>query len=195
MENTVPDLAEFFRTESGSSEIPPTAAYAADQLARLRAQLADKVPAVFWSAANDAVADALRKILDTPLTEILGAGWNAYRSLLKYRDPKKYPPDEVILFPLKEHKITSSHKPQIEILVNDQVVDTIEFEIKLGLEIEMATLRIQAGKIKEVEAGAVTGTGTLMCGSAILLDCKSKKIQLPTVLSFGEGLPIGPRVE
>jgi hypothetical protein len=194
MENTVPDLGEFFRAK-GDSRVPSTAAYAGDELARLRVQLADEVPAGFWDTANDALADSLRQILSTPITEILAGGWNTYRSLRKYQDAKKYPPDEVILVPLKEHKISSSHKPRIEILVNDQLVGTIEFEIKLGLEIEMATLKIQGGKIREVEAGAITGTGTLTCGSATLLECKSKRIHLPRVLSFGEGLPIGPRVE
>jgi hypothetical protein len=159
-------------------------------LTRVAQELEGKVPGMFWSSTRREIDNALHSALSVPISDILAGGWNQYRALAQYRDRSKHPPNEIALVPLKEHTITSSHRPQIEIFLNDRRIGAIEFEVRLALKIEVAILKIQNGKIKEIEAGSCMGRGTLLCGPAILFDMPSRKIQLPKLISFGEGLSI-----
>jgi hypothetical protein len=163
---------------------------AGECLTRVAHELEGKVPGMFWSSTRREIDNALHSALSVPISDILAGGWNQYRALAQYRDRSKHPPNEVALVPLKEHTITSSHKPQIEIFLNDRRVGAIEFEVRLALKIEAAILKIQNAKIREIEAGSCMGSGTLLLGSAILFHQPTRKIQLPKVISFGEGLAI-----
>ncbi|MDQ3474733.1 MAG: hypothetical protein M3447_13460 [Acidobacteriota bacterium] len=185
-ENT---LEEFFGSEPLTDNQAGTI-WAGECLSRLGQELQGKVPVPFWSSARRAIDQAMQQLLSFPMSQIVAGGWNQYRALREYRDRKKHPSDEVALFPLGQHTITSTHKPQIEILVNDRRIGAIDFEIKLAMEIEAAILKIQDGKIWEVEVGACRGGGTLMFGPAVLFERKTGKVRLPAVISFPKGLSI-----
>jgi hypothetical protein len=164
--------------------------WAGECLSKVKRELTDKVPGPFWSSARRTIDQALHGVLSLPIQNILGGAWSQYRSLLEYRDRKKHPPGEVALHPLMEHAIESSHKLQIEIVLNDYPMGAIDFEVTLALEIEMAILKIQDGKIREVEAGSCTGSGALMFGSAELFKRETSKLELPQVISFPNGVTI-----
>lgn len=164
--------------------------WAGECLSKVKRQLAGKVPGPFWSSARRTIDQALHGLLSLPVQDILGGAWSQYRSLLEYRDRKKHPPEEVALHPLLEHAIESSHKLEIEIVLNDYQMGTLDFEVKLAFEIETAILKIQDGKIMEVELGSCMGSGALMFGSAELFKRETSKLELPKVISFPNGVTI-----
>lgn len=166
------------------------AVWSGECLSKVGQELRGRVPGPFWSSARRAIDHALHQLLNVPMSQIIAGGWNQYRALTEYRDRKKHPSEEVALFPLGQHTITSTHKPQIEILVNDRRIGSIDFEIRLAMEIEAAILKIQDGRIWEVEVGSCRGGGTLMFGPAILFERKTGKVRLPAVISFPRGVSI-----
>ena len=182
-------LGDFLATQSLSDK-QADIVWAGDCLSTVGRELQGKVPGPFWLSARSAIDQALQSLLAIPMIDILGAGWTKYRALIEYRDRRKHPSEEVALFPLHEHTITSTHKPQIEIYINDRRVGSIDFEIQLVLEIETAILKIQDGKIWEIETGACRGAGILMYGPAVLYERKTSQVQLPKLMSFSKGLSI-----
>lgn len=182
-------LGDFFGAQALSDK-QADLVWAGDSLSTVSRELQGKVPGPFWLSARSAIDQALQSLLEVSLIDILGGGWNKYRALIEYRDRKKHPSEEVALFPLHEHTITSTHKPQIEIYVNDRRIGSIDFEIQLVLELETAILKIQDGKIWEIQTGSCRGTGILMYGPAVLYERKTSKVQLPKLMSFSKGLAI-----
>jgi len=179
----------FFQTNALNDQQAGTV-WASECLSKARQEFKDKVPGPFWSRARGAIDQALQQALSVPMSDILAAGWSKYRELIQYRDRKKHPAAEVALVPLHSHTISSVHKPQIEIFVNDRRLGSLDFDLSLALEIEMAILKIQDGKIWEVSPGSCRGSGTLMFGPAVLLERKTSDLQLPAMISFTEGLSI-----
>lgn len=188
-ENGESTLWDFFEAKP-LTDTQASIVWKGETLSQVTRQLKDSVPNLFWSSAREAIDGALHQTLSIPLSSILAGGWNQYRMLAQYRDRQKHPPEEVALVPLKQHKITSTHKPQIEILLNDRHVGSLEFDVVLALEIDMAILKIQNAKIWEIQVGSCRGKGTLKFGTAILFERPTKKLALPKLISIPNGLAI-----
>jgi hypothetical protein len=165
---------------------------AAGSLTAAGQALPRKPPLAVWAGVSRAVSRALQQALEVNIADVLVAGWNTYQSLLEYADPAKHPPQEVASVTLWEHTITSSHEPQVELLVNGKKIATVTCGVDLELQFESATLTIQGGKILEVKAGTCVGKGVLKCEGAVLMERSSAEVSLPGRLTFGEGIPIQP---
>jgi hypothetical protein len=138
----------------------------------------------------DSIIQKTIDMLDIKVLDIMIKAWNKYKILLKYRDRKKYPPNETFLVPLAEHTIQSEHRPSLDILVNDQPVGNIEFSITFSIMLEGIILKIQDGKIKGITTGTCKGKGTLACENVVILEKKTESIPLPGSIDLGEGIPI-----
>ncbi|MBN1190178.1 MAG: hypothetical protein JXA46_10530 [Dehalococcoidales bacterium] len=145
---------------------------------------------VTWPLVLDTFLEKTRDILNIDIPDIMTAAWNKYKILLKYKDKEKYPPDDTFLVHLAEHTFRSMHQPFIEIRVNDQLVDTIDFEIALSLTLKGIALKIRDGKIREISAGECKGKGSVHCENRLILEKETKSFTLPGTISLGDGVPI-----
>ncbi len=186
-----PTLAAFF--EWDPAELPDDGLAKIGQakaLARGRESLGRKPPERFWPGVSRIIARALGQALQVDLQKVLVGGWNTYRSLLEYADPAKHPPEEIGQVALGRHVISSTHKPRVNVFLNGRKLADVEFEVALELEIESAILTVQNARVKEVSVGRCTGTGTLSCEGAALVQRHTREIDFPGRLKLGEGLPI-----
>jgi len=160
-----------------------------DAYAQVQAQLSAQAGPV-WQIVRSQIADHLAKLLDVDGVDILVGAWNKARELRKYRDPAKYPPDDVVVVPLTKHKIESKHKPYLELSVDGRAVGRLHFAVDLALTLEGVELTIQGGRIRKIKTGKATGTGTLKCEGAVLHSIDKKLTSLPGVIDLGEGYAI-----
>ena len=79
---------------------------------------------------------AIGGILNVPLLDIIVRAWNEGKLFRKYLDPETYDPEEVISITLKEHEVTSSHQPKIDVVLNGQTIDSIDFQLDITLALE-----------------------------------------------------------
>jgi hypothetical protein len=133
------------------------------------------------------VPGCLTKLLDIDGVGILVGAWNKARELRKYRDPVKYPPEDVVVVPLAKHKVESKHRPYLELSVDGQAVGRLQFDVDLVLTLEGVELTIQGGRIRQIKTGKAVGVGTLKCGGAVLHSLDRKLASLPGVIDLGEG--------
>lgn len=188
--NTVPiTLSQFFSLK----EVSPdrlSATESGEQVSAVKGLVLKQTKGLGWGVIKDEIFKKLGDLLEISIPDILVAAWNKYQILLKYLDREKYPPNESFLVPLAEHCITSEHHPYVEILVNEQAVGKIGFDIKVALTLEGIILKIQDGKIKEIFTGTCKGKGTITCDNIVILEKKTESVPLPGSIDFGQGIPI-----
>jgi hypothetical protein len=149
-------------------------------------------PALSWQTVGRSVLDHVKAHVDElELLPALGGAWTKYRQLRQYADPKKHGPAETLFLSLRDHTVSVSHRPTLEILIGEQTVQKLEFEIALALALEGVVLRVQAARIREVLAGRCSGKCTLKCAGSTLLERSTKPVELPGI-SLGEGIAIPP---
>ena len=149
-------------------------------------------PIVTRHGVASASLDGLTHLLSTPIESLFAGAWNAHRALAPYADPKEHPPEEINLVPLAKHTITSSYEPHVDVLLSGEQVTTIKFALELALEIQAAVLKIQGGRIREIEVGSCTGRGKLSCAGATLAEKETHEIHAPGVLRFKDGIALRP---
>lgn len=158
----------------------------------LRDTLEHKLKGLQWSVAREEICRQVQALLQVDLAGILLRAWKTWSELLNYTDPQRYPPERSYLVSLAEHEVKSRHRPSLEILFNQEVVGKIPFQIDLSLALKGAVLTIQAGRIKTIRTGSCLGRGVLKCENLVLLEQKSRTIELPGLIDLGEGVAIGP---
>jgi hypothetical protein len=149
---------------------------------------------VLWPATATHVIQALRNTLDIPVESLLVAGWSRYQPLLKYCDPKRYPPEVVSTVPLATHTIPARMSPYVSLMVDGRKMADIHFEVSVDLTLEGAVLTIQAGRFMALRTGRCHMKAALRCEGALLCEHKTKDYPFPGSISFGEGIPIAPSV-
>ncbi len=157
-------------------------------------ELRDKLPeherALQWKPLWNSVIDHIGKLLDIELPDIMLRAWNHDFDLTKYSDTEAYPPGETYLEPLFEHAITSRHKPEIVVDIDNIVTKTIVFDIVVQLNLKGFTLEITDGKIVKIHTGQCSGKGSVSCMEVTLLEKELSPITLPEIIDLGEGIPI-----
>jgi len=126
-----------------------------------------------------ALAAAIGGLLNVPLMDIVARAWNEGRLFEKYLDPERYDPDEVIAVSLRQHEITSTHQPKIDIVLNGETLDSIDFELEVKLTLDGVILQVQGGHIRAVRSGSIKGEGTLKCENLIVFHRETETMDLP----------------
>jgi hypothetical protein len=159
-------------------------------MAQVKESLSAAGKEISWALACDEIVKRIGDLLDIRVVNILAGAWNKHRELMKYSDRSKYSPDETILVHLVDHTIKSIHNPCILILVNNDEIGRINFEIAISLTLQGIILKIQNGRIKEAMAGSWKGKGTLKCEKFLLLETETESFNLSESISFGDGISL-----
>ena len=152
------------------------------QMKEVRQQL-HGMPVSLIGGFRSSLDDGLRSLLSVSVRDVIAGGWNTYTELKEYKDVSKHPPDEANVVYIKEHTITSSHRPHLELRMGQKNLASVEIGIELALQIEAVALTVSAGRIREVRPGACTASGTVKCGQATLAHRESEPITLPGVIT------------
>jgi hypothetical protein len=186
----VPSLQHLLADDAGSPKSQAAIFESSQTATELWQTIRSDHPAATRNGVAGAVLDGLTKLLSLPVSSLFAGAWNAHRTLRPYADPKKHPPDEINLVPLDKHTIRSTYKPHVDVFVQGTKIRSIEFELELALEIQAAVLKIQSGRIREIEVGSCTGKGKLSCAGAVIAERESQALKLPGVLRFEDGIAI-----
>ena len=73
---------------------------------------------------------SLASLLDIPLWDVIDKIWTESKLFDKYCDPENYDPNELITIGLKDHEISSEHKPSIDVLINGKKINSIKSKVR-----------------------------------------------------------------
>jgi hypothetical protein len=146
-------------------------------------------------AAEEQLASVTAGLLDLDLGGLLIYGWRTRERLIKAARETRQIPGRQDVVQLGAHRITSTHNPTVELLIDDVRVHTFRFQLTVIFDIDVAALIIRDGLLTALKAGdgAVTGTLTLeMPGGDIDLANQQQKINLHLIINIGHGIPLLP---
>lgn len=159
---------------------------------KLEAQIR-ATPGLSWTVLQDDIGRALGEMLDVDVVDVFCGAWAKLDELQDYLDPQKHPPNESSRVPLRACTIKSTHHPTIEILIGEQCIRRLEFDLVLVLELDAFILRVQDGRIWEITPGEFQGSGRLLLRGVEFARMASRKHRLAGKLEFEKGIPI-PRL-
>jgi hypothetical protein len=184
-------LVQFFELDNAKARKEGLNALYGTASMRSVQALLTSAPSLLQNHVAQSVTEALQEALAVKVVDVLTAAWSSRRELAQYLERSKFPRDEIVDHALGKHEIFSSHKPRLQIMLdNSPMGSEFEFDIAVKLNLDAATLRVKDGRIMLARLGSVTGGGTIKCENATLFARAVTPLALPQTLSFGSGSPI-----
>jgi hypothetical protein len=147
------------------------------------------VPVDMRDAVAHTVAIDARKLLESPLIDLIGEAWAKAEKLAQLRDPNDATVREAVL---KEHEISLKREPALELTLSGAPTGLeFPFQLKIGLKIASAVVRVQNARIIGAALGNVRGQGSLKVFDATLAERKTSAVALPGEVTFSPGVAIG----
>ena len=153
--------------------------------AQVLAGLADRLPAGEGAAA--ALEGALDKAFQVPLADVLLASWEQADALTTALTDSGKEPDAVVLLPLLDHTIASTHSPTIDLFCGRKRLAELPLEIELTLRLSGVALELRGGRITGLRSGEVAGQGACTLGGVPLIERETPAMPLPGRLAFKGG--------
>lgn len=149
-----------------------------------------KVAGFHWHLLYTEILMKLNELLNIKVLDVFIDAWIKNDILKKHTQIKEASPDETILIPLAEHSIKSQHHPYLEILLNENVVAKVNFEIIVSFNVKGIILKIQNKKLIEISTGECMVEGDLICENIKIFEIELRKIELPGVIKLENGKSI-----
>lgn len=163
-----------------------------EDLRSLRQRLVEKLSKVSWPGLSGDIKTKIKDLLSVTIPDILIRAWNEAGILNKYINREKYDPEEIILIELKEHTVSSKHKPYLDVEVNNTSIGRIDFEVDIEILVKGGVLKIQDARIRQLRTGTLKISGVIHCEGLEITKKESKEISLPGAIELGRGIPIAP---
>lgn len=145
------------------------------------------LPEPVRKAAIGAVIAATVELLDFNMIELLVDGWREHHDLTEAAHRTLAKPGATELVALATHRITVARQPSVDVMLDGQLVTTINFELTLQFEISAAVAEVSKGMIIALHSGRCDITVTLAVQGAEAFE-KQKRIELPGVISLNQGI-------
>jgi len=165
---------------------------ASKAVAALKDEVAKKSRLIRWGVVEDVLVEKTAEALDIPVLTFLLPAWKKYREIHEFADTEKHPAEETNLVSLAEHTVKVEHHPFLQATYRGVAIPKAKLEFTLlgDLILEGVILKIQGGKIKAIQGGAVKWSGELLLENRSILKKESKFYDLTGKLDLGEGIAL-----
>lgn len=133
------------------------------------------------------LAEIAASLSSLDLADVLAAGWAKHSALRTAALHTAADPASIEVVDLTSHRITSVHRPAIDLLIDDVPVTTVDFELELSFLIRAASAGIRNGCVTAIDAGRCQATATLSCEGIELLH-RQRDLNLEMTLNLDEGV-------
>jgi len=183
-------LAELFNAHSGRNGLGAPRLSASEQV-KLQALFQGELPFTVEDVEMS-VRDAYQAALDVNLMDIFLKAWAKIPAIADMADANKYPAAERHLVPLAEHRVTSSHEPRVEVLINEIAAFSLPLGVSLEVEFEGAVLNIAGGLIHAVKSANCRASGLVTCRDVVIASIKTGSMILNHELKLKPPFPLRP---
>ncbi|MEJ2535330.1 MAG: hypothetical protein P8008_07705 [Gammaproteobacteria bacterium] len=169
--------------------------FSPDDLDRTASMASAQDPAEVQGLVASLLETAKDRLLDISLVDVLLGGWVKLRALQKYATGDKLVSDKTHEHTLSEHRVSSKHKPHVQLYVYEQLVCDVPLELELALVPARSKLLIRKGRIIGVKLSGCVASASLSCHGKELLSEKSEEIDFPAEIKLGRGVAIPPPIK
>lgn len=142
-------------------------------------RLGREIKTIKWPAAMPDLTSKIGELFNVELPDLFVSSWKKAREVREALDESSKSPEEVIILNLAEHEITNEFHPYIEIRIGGMPLPKkIEFKVQIVTALKGINLKIQAGKITEIQAGSCDFEGKVKYQDLALAEKKIGPIEL-----------------
>jgi hypothetical protein len=149
-------------------------------------------------AAGNQIATVAHELLDHDLGEFAVAGWRKHAALTAAADRTRANPGSSEVVDLASHRITSVHRPYVELLLNDVHIATVRFELRVEFLVKALAATVRRGHVVALGFGACDVTATLAAEGVQLVKQQARldvslliPVPLPLARQDGDAPPDG----
>lgn len=141
--------------------------------------------ATLYAQASAAVAD----LLNLDVLDVLVGGWRRHRSLVAAAQRTQAQLGTTERVELASHRITTTHRPYLDITVNGATLARLHLDLGLTLDVETMVATVTRARLAGIEGGRCTVTAGLGC-EGIPLGSRQLVFDPHLVLLLGEGIAL-----
>jgi hypothetical protein len=160
-----------------------------DNWKAFQAKVTKEVKGVKWIASMPDLAPKVCELLDIKVPNILITAWKKVQDIQKVLADSKKTPDKIVYLELAEHTIDYNTKPSIDVKIKRATVKKLELPIQLGFKLKGFVLKIQNGRIREMQTGNCEARGSIKYGTITVAEKKLEPIKLPLSIKFPDQIP------
>ncbi len=140
-------------------------------------------------AVCDEVGHVANSLLDLDMTDVLFAAWRKQGDLVAAGRRTAADPASEELVRLVTHRVTSRHRPQVNVYVDDIEITEVEMELSLSLVVPGMLAVVSGGRLVAIRAGTCDVTGSLACEQVTLLT-RGTSFDLQGDIRLGAGIDL-----
>ncbi|MCX5215162.1 hypothetical protein OG689_38880 [Kitasatospora sp. NBC_00240] len=137
------------------------------------------------------VASVVEGFLALDVVDLAAGGWRRHAALREAARRTREVPGSEEVVALATHRITSSHQPQVDVLVDGTRVGTVDLDLRLVFDLEGLVVVVRDARLTAVRSGRCLVTGRL-AAHRILLAQRQGQVNLPGAVHLRHGLRLLP---
>jgi hypothetical protein len=134
-------------------------------------------------AADRALASVAHGLIDLDLGGMVTAGWRKEGELAAAAERTAADPDSAEVVELASQRITSKHRPYVDLLINDVHMATVGFELDIEFLVKTLVANVRGGQVVSLGSGSCEATGTLAV-EGVQVASRRISFELPLVISW-----------
>lgn len=182
-----PTIRSVLTEERGDDEL--RGAVREGQVAEALDRRLDVVPPGLRAFARDQVVTVVLSALDLPLVDVLAAGWRKWEELVTAATRSVQEPGSAEIVELRDRRITSTHRPRIDVTLDGREVAHIELELELEIVLHTVTAVVTSGRLSALRTGRADVTARLSV-EGVQAAQKTRPVELPVEVGLGAGIPL-----
>ena len=133
-------------------------------------------------------------LLDLDLSGLLIAGWRKYTALTQAARRTLAMPGCEEIVDIVTHRISVASHPNVEVLLNEVRVTTVNFDLALEFEVKALTAVIRSGQIVALDSGRCEITARVAI-EGLTVASRSAEFDLHLLIRLGNGIPLIPNAQ
>jgi hypothetical protein len=135
------------------------------------------------------LASSLASLLTLDVGDLLVAGWRTHRGLAAAAQATVAAPGSSEVVQLAAHRITTAHRPYLDVMLNGAHVATVHCELSLLFDVDVATGTVRDGRLVDLQCGRCVVTAGLLCEGHELAS-RHVTIDPAVTVRLGQGVPL-----
>jgi hypothetical protein len=135
------------------------------------------------------LASAVASVLDFDLFGVIASGWRKYDALVEAGRRTAANPSTEEVVELATHRITSVHRPTIDLLLDGVRIGTLHVEATFECVLEGLVATVSRGRLVRLGSGRCNATATVSA-EGVEIARKEGVLDLHLETSLGAGIPL-----
>jgi hypothetical protein len=154
-------------------------------------KLAKELSSRLRAIVLDEIVSVMRRVLGVAVVDFLGAAWRKWEPLAAAAQRSLESPGTTEIVELLDHRITSTHRPGVDVTVDGVKVAEIRLDVEIAIELHGLTAVVTQGRLSALRTGRGEASLNLSLDGTPLPPV-TRPIDLEMELDLGEGIPLIP---